>query len=275
VNPNAEHRFGVSEIIQSFMRNYGLISQMTRREVVGRYRGSILGLAWSFFIPLIMLAVYTIVFSTVFNAKWGVGSESKTEFALLLFIGMIVHRLLADSMNMSVTLITKNVSYVKKVVFPLEILSYVQLGAIIFHVLISLLVWTCFYALINMSLQWTILFFPLVIAPLIIFSLGVSWMVSSMGVYVRDIGQITGVLTTMLLFLSPIFYPASRLPEPFLTIIYLNPLTFIIEQSREVLYWGNIPDINGIIISYIISLVFAWLGFATFQKTRKGFADVM
>ncbi len=275
MNPNAQHNVSLLEMFSSFHRNRSLIFQMTKREVIGRYRGSVLGIAWSFFNPLIMLAVYTLVFSTVFQARWTVGSDSKTEFALVLFIGMIVHGVLAESMNNSPPLMFRNISYVKKVVFPLEILPWVVMGTTLFHALISVVVWSLFYVIVSHSFQWTVIFLPIVFVPLILFSLGVSWMFASLGVYIRDIGQMTGVLTTILLFMSPIFYPASMLPEPYRTFIYLNPLTFIIEQARDVLMWGNTPDWLGVGVAYIVSLLVAWLGFAWFQKTRQGFADVL
>ena len=275
MNPNARHKISVFEMLSSVYRHRNLIIQMTKREIIGRYRGSMFGIAWSFFNPLIMLAVYTVVFSTVFQAKWGVGSDSKTEFALVLFVGMIIHGVLAESMNNSPSLILRNVSYVKKVVFPLETLPWVVMGSTLFHAFISLVVWVLFYAVVNHSMQWTVVFLPLVLFPLIFFSLGVSWMLASLGVYIRDIGQMTGILTTILLFMSPIFYPASRLPEPYQTIIYINPLTFVIEQARDVLMWGNMPNFTGMVMAYLISLLVAWIGFAWFQKTRQGFADVL
>jgi lipopolysaccharide transport system permease protein len=275
MNPDSKHKISILEIIKSVIRNHSLIFQMTSREVVGRYRGSMLGITWSFFNPLIMLAVYTFVFSTVFRAKWGVGSDSKTEYALVLFIGMIIHGVLAEIMNNSPTLMRRNVSYVKKVVFPLEILPWVQMGAALFHALISVVVWVMIYGILNHSLHWTIIYLPLVIIPLVLFSLGISWVLASLGVYIRDVGQVVGVVVTALLFLSPIFYPASALPEPYQTIIYLNPLTFIIEQARDVLMWGNTPDWAGMAYAYIISVFVSWMGFIWFQKTRKGFADVI
>ena len=262
-------------MLRAFVRNKHLIKQLTQRDITARYRGSALGLAWSFFNPLVMLAVYTVVFSVVFEARWGAGDGSKTEFALVLFIGMIVHRLLADSMNQSVNLIIRHTSYVKKVVFPLEVLPYIQMGGVLFHTLTSLAVWLVFYALTNLSVQWTVIFLPVVLLPLVIFSLGVSWLLASLGAYLRDVSQIIGVLTTILLFLSPVFYPASRLPEPYSTLIYINPLTFFIEESRNVLMWGNTPDINALALAYLVSLLVAVAGFWLFQKTRKGFADVL
>ncbi len=275
MNPNAKHKISPLEMLNSVWRNHDLVVQMTKREVIGRYRGSILGIAWSFFNPLIMLAVYTLVFSTVFQAKWHTGDTSKTEFALVLFIGMIVHGVLAESLMNSPSLMLRNVSYVKKVVFPLEILPCITMGSTLFHALISVLVWSLFYFVVNLSFHWTAIFFPLILLPLILFSLGISWMLASIGVYIRDIGQMMGVMTTILMFLSPIFYPATHLPEPYRTFIYINPLTFIIEQSRDVLMWGKLPNGQGLAIAYIVSLIVAWLGFAWFQKTRQGFADVL
>lgn len=275
MNPNAKHNTSLAEMQRSVIKNRSLILQMTKREVIGRYRGSVLGIAWSFFNPLIMLAVYTVVFSTVFQARWGTGSDSKTEFALVLFIGMIIHGVLAESMNNSPSLMLRNTSYVKKVVFPLEVLPWVVMGSTLFHALISIIVWSLFYLAVNHSLQWTAIFLPIIFLPLVLFSLGVSWMLASLGVYIRDIGQMTGMLTTVLLFMSPIFYPASRLPEPYQTIIYLNPLTFIIEQARDVLMWGHLPNWPGVLVALSVSILVAWTGFFWFQKTRKGFADVL
>ena len=222
-----------------------------------------------------MLAVYTIVFSTVFAAKWGTSTGSKTEFALVLFVGMIVHSVLAESMLNSPSLMLRNASYVKKVVFPLEILPIVIAGSTLFHAFISIVVWVLFYVVVNHTIHWTVVFLPVVFFPLALFSLGVSWMLASLGVYIRDIGQITGVAVTILLFMSPIFYPASRLPEPFRTVIYLNPLTFIIEEARDILMWGHAPQWDKMLIAYIVSSLVAWVGFAWFQKTRQGFADVL
>ena len=275
MNPNIKHNSSPLELVKSLLQHRNLIVQMTKREVIGRYRGSMLGLAWSFFNPLIMLAVYTLVFSTVFQAKWDVGSDSKTEFALVLFIGMIAHGVLAEILTTTPGLMLRNTSYVKKVVFPLEILPWVVMGSTLFHALISILVWSMFYFVVNLTFHWTVIFLPLILLPLVLFSMGVAWILASLGVYIRDIGQMMGVLATILLFLSPIFYPASRLPEPYRTIIYINPLTFIIEQARDVLMWGNMPNWHGLAIAMVVSMAVAWLGFFWFQKTRQGFADVL
>jgi lipopolysaccharide transport system permease protein len=270
-------KFSISpkEIAASLWRNRGLAIALIKREVVGRYRGSFMGILWSFFNPVFMLAVYTFVFSVVFKARWSGGSESRTEFALVLFAGMIVFSLFSECVNRAPGLIVSNVNYVKKVVFPLEILPFVAFGAASFHLVVSVVVWMIFYMSFFGMPHLTLLLLPLVLLPLALFTLGVSWMLASLGVYLRDVGQIVGVFTTALLFLSPIFYPVTALPAEYQTLLHLNPLTPVIEQTRQVLVWGKVPDFQFWGSSMILGAVVAWLGFAWFQKTRKGFADVL
>jgi lipopolysaccharide transport system permease protein len=263
------------EMIATMWRNRSLIAALTKREVIGRYRGSMLGILWSFFNPVFMLIVYTFVFSVVFKARWSGGSDSKTEFALILFSGLIVYTLFAECVNRAPSLILGNVNYVKKVVFPLEIFPIIIIFAALFHLLISLLVWLIFYVIFFGVPHPTIILLPIVLLPLALFTMGMSWALASLGVYLRDISQIVGVLTTALMFLSPIFYPISALPVEFQTIIHLNPLTLVIESTREVLVWGNTPDVDLWLIQLGLSSAIAWFGFAWFQKTRKGFADVL
>lgn len=248
---------------------------MTKREVIGRYRGSFMGIAWSFFSPVVMLAVYTFVFSVVFKARWNAGSDSKTEFAVVLFAGMIIFSLFSECINRAPSLILANVNYVKKVVFPLEILSWAALGSALFHFAISLFVWVIFYAALNLSLNWTILFLPLILLPLLLFIIGISWFLAALGVYVRDIAQVVGVATTILMFLSPVFFSVTSLPEKYRPFMYANPLTFIIEQARDVMIWGKLPDWSLLGIYTLGGALVAFAGFAWFQKTRKGFADVL
>jgi lipopolysaccharide transport system permease protein len=263
-------------LASSLWRNRQLIAQMTKREVMGRYKGSAMGLAWSFFNPVFMLVVYTFVFSVIFKSRWGVGEEeSKSMFAIVLFIGMIVHGLFAEVLNRAPSLILSNVNYVKKVVFPLEVLPVVSMGAALFHSVISVGVLLAAFVLFKGYLPWTAIFFLLVLLPLVIFTLGLAWMLASLGVFLRDLGQTIGIITTVLLFLSPVFYPSSALPKGYQNWLLLNPLTFFIEESRNVLIWGRMPDWAGWGIAYLASLAMAWLGFAWFQKTRKGFADVV
>jgi lipopolysaccharide transport system permease protein len=262
-------------VFKSLWQYRALILQMAKREVIGRYRGSVMGLLWSFFNPVLMLAVYTFVFSVVFQARWGEGTGSKTEFAIILFAGLIVYSLFAECLNRAPGLILSNVNFVKKVVFPLEILPWVALGASLFHTAISIGVLLIFYVLVNLDFNWTAIFLPLVLLPLAILTMGLSWFLASIGVYLRDVGQTIGIVTTVMLFLSPIFYPVAALPEEYRLLLQLNPLSFIIEQARDVLVWGKPPDWMGLSVYLVCAIMVAWLGLSWFQKTRRGFADVL
>lgn len=276
INPHANPATSLKSLARSLWRHRKLISQMTRREVVGRYRGSIMGLAWSLFNPILMLLVYTFVFSVVFKARWGTGGEeNQSSFAIVLFVGMIVFGLFAEMANRAPSLILSNINYVKKVIFPLEILPVIGLGAALFHALISLGVLLVAILLIKGSMAWTVIFFPLVILPLLLATLGVAWLLASVGVFVRDVGQTVGIFTTVLMFVSPVFYPIAALPEKYRVWLMLNPLTFVIEQSRIVLIFGKLPDWRGLAIYTVSGLAIAWAGYWWFQKTRKGFADVL
>ena len=235
-----------------------------------------MGLAWSFFNPILMLLVFTFVFSVVFKARWGIGAEeSRTDFAIILFVGMIIHGLFAECLNSAPGLIISNANYVKKVVFPLEILPWVAMGSALFHTFISLAVWGVFYFLAFAKIHWTALLFPIVILPLVLTTMGLAWIFTSLGVFVRDIAQVIGILMTVLMFLSPIFYPISALPEQYQQLLHLNPLTFMIEEARAVLIWGRMPQWAGWAIYLFVSIAIASAGFWWFQKTRKGFADVL
>ena len=276
INPHAAQPTSLVALAKSLWRNRQLIAQMSKREVAGRYKGSALGLTWSFFNPVLMLAVYTFVFSVVFKARWGIGGEeSKTQFAVVLFAGMIVHGLFAEVLNRAPGLILSNVNYVKKVVFPLEILPVISMGAALFHTLISLGVLLIAFVIFNGYLHWTAVFTPLVFLPLIILTLGLAWMLASLGVFLRDVGQTIGIITTVMMFLAPVFYPITAIPEEIRPWIMANPLTFIIEQAREVLIWGRMPDWLGLGLYTLVATLVAWAGYAWFQKTRKGFADVL
>lgn len=263
------------EMLVSLWRHRELIHVSAKREVLGRYRGSAMGLAWSFFNPMFMLSVYTFVFSVVFKARWGGGGQSKTEFALVLFAGLIVFNLFAECINRAPSLILSNPNYVKKVVFPLEILPFVSLLSALYHAAVSLGVWLSAYLILFGVPHATVLMLPLIILPFGLFIMGLSWTLASLGVFLRDVSQFIGVVVTTLMFLSPIFYPASALPENYRHILYVNPLATVIEMTRDILFWGNPPNVTTLAIYWLVASTIAWLGFAWFQKTRKGFADVL
>jgi len=262
-------------LLRSLWHHRQLIATLTRREVIGRYRGSVMGIAWSFFNPVLMLAVYTFVFSEVFQARWTGLDASKGSFAILLFVGLIVHGLFAECANRSPSLIMAHSNYVKKVVFPLEVLPVVTLGSAIFHAGVSLIVLLLAQLFLMQTLYWTALSFPLVLLPLGIGTLGFSWLLAALGVYLRDVGQVIGVLTTVLLFLSPVLYPVAALPAAYQPWLTLNPLTYLIEESRNVLLFGLWPDWSSLMLALLIAVLIAAAGFAFFQKARRGFADVL
>ncbi|HWL69320.1 MAG TPA: ABC transporter permease [Geminicoccus sp.] len=263
------------ELVASLWRNRHLAMVLARREVEGRYRGSIMGILWSLFQPMLMLAVYTFVFSVVFNARWGSSGTSRAEFALTLFAGLIIFNIFADCLNRSANLIIVNANLVKKMMFPIEILPCVIMASTLFHAAVNLIVWMAFYVFIIGFPHLEILIFPAVIAPCVMFTMGLSWMISALGVFLRDVAQVVGVLITALMFLSPIFYPVSSLPASYRPLMLINPLTPAVEQVRDVLMWGKAPPWGLFVVYLLAGMVVACLGFAWFQKTRKGFADVL
>ncbi len=276
VNPHANHPTSIAAMVKSFWLNRILIFTLANRDVVGRYRGSFMGITWSFFNPLLMLAIYTFVFSVVFKARWGIAAqESKVDFAIMLFIGMIIHGLFAECINRAPGLILSNVNYVKKVVFPLDILPWVAFGSALFHAAISVVVLIVTQLIFMGHIPLTAILLPVVMLPLVFATIGFAWFLSSLGVFMRDIGQITGIITTILLFVSGVFFPINSLPEPYRALMGLNPLAVTIEQGRNVLILGNLPDPLNWCVMMAVGLIIAWAGFAWFQKTRKGFADVL
>jgi lipopolysaccharide transport system permease protein len=275
MNPYQTCKTSVTEMLASLWRNRQLITQLTRREIAGRYRGSLLGAAWALFNPLFMLLVYTLVFTLAFKARWNDADASGVHFAFMLFAGLIVFGLFAECLGRAPGLLLAHANYVRKVVFPLEILPWVVLGSALFHALLSLGVLLAAQLALRQQLPWTCVFFPALWLPLILGTMGCIWFLAALGVFVRDVGQAVGVFTAALMFLSPVFYPLTVLPEPARFWLRLNPLTFLIEQSRAVLITGALPDWRGWLLACGGGLLGAWLGFWWFQKTRRGFADVL
>lgn len=276
INPHQPKPASLASMFSGALLHRQLLMQMIKREVVGRYRGSILGMAWSFFNPLLMLSVYTFVFTTVFKARWsGPTPMGKADFALLVFVGLVVHGLFAECINRAPNLIPSNVNYVKKVIFPLDLLVWVLVGSALFHAGISLAVLLCAELVLMGSIPWTVVLFPFVIMPIVLGVMGASWFLAASGVFLRDIVQVTGVISSVLLFISPVFYPAAALPEWLRPWLNLNPLTYIIEEGRNTLVFGIVPSLSAWLVAMSIGMLTAWLGYVWFQKTRKGFADVL
>ena len=252
-----------------------LVQRLAWRDVLSRYKGSAGGLVWALITPILLLAVYTAVFSGIFQARWG-QTGGPIEYAMQLFVGLTIHGLAAECLNRSPLLMIQHVSYVKRVVFPLQTLPLVTLLSALFHFGISLLVLLGFVLLVHHNLPWLgLLYLPFIVLPYLVFLVGVSYMLAGLGVYLRDIGQLMGLITTILLFLSPVFYPASMLPPRLQVVFMLNPLTLIIEQSRAVLLDQLAPrwDLLGgyMLFATLVFLVGLW----AFNQMRKGFADVL
>jgi lipopolysaccharide transport system permease protein len=262
-------------VFTSFWRHRHLILRLTRREVQAKYRGSLLGLLWALLSPLLLLAVFTFIFSTVFEMRWDVEIRSRSDFALLLFSGLICFWLFSECVSRAPELVFENVSYVKRVVFPLEVLPWVALLSGVFHAALSSLVLLAAYVVWLGTPPWTAALVPILFLPLLLVIMGLSWFLASLGVFLRDTKQIVPVVVTMLMFLSPIFYPLSAIPESFQGFVQLNPLAYIIEEIRAALFYGRLPAWLPFGLAAASGWLVAWLGLVWFQITRKGFADVV
>jgi lipopolysaccharide transport system permease protein len=232
-------------------------------------------MGWSIVIPATMLVVYTFVFTVIFKVRWSVEVNRPAEFALALFSGLIVFQLFSECITRAPSLLLENIPYIKKVVFPLEVLGWVSVGTAFVNALLSSSILIFGYVLIKGIPPLSAVTFPFVFFPFILLLLGLVWLFSSLGVYVRDLKQVIGAIIPLFLFLSPVFYPIEALPTRFRSYIYVNPLTFIIEQLRSVLLYGSWPDIFGLSIYSAIAMLMAWMGYVWFSLTKYGFSDVV
>ena len=266
-----------ASLFASLWQHRRLVVQLVRRDVLGRYRGSMVGLAWSFLYPLLMLLVYTFVFSVVFESRWpgALAGESKARFALLLFVGVLCHGFLAEVLLKAPATVVGNASYVKRVVFPLEALGFTLVGSAAFHTLVGLLILLAVKIVAEGSVPLSALWLPVVLAPLACVGLGIAWLFAALGVFVRDIGQIAGVLATLLMFLAPVFYPVAALPERLQGWMSVNPITVPIEQARLVLFAGHAPEAGPMLLYWGTAVLVMLGGYAVFQSLRRGFADVL
>lgn len=260
--------------LSSLVTHRKLIFTLCRRDILTRYQGSLLGLLWAVVTPLMMLVVYTFVFSVVFNAKWG-GVENRYEFALILFSGLLAFNIFSDVVTRAPSLIVAYASYVTKVVFPVQILPLVITLSAMFNFCVGCVVWLAGYCVLIGVPSVHLLWLPVLLLPYLLFVTGMAWFVSSIGVFIRDLGQVVGVAVTALLFMTPIFYPLSAIPQIYHKYMYLNPITFIVESLRSVMISGRMPDMGGMAIFTGFALLVYVAGFLWFQRTRKGFNDVL
>lgn len=254
----------------------GLLWELAKRDFIGRYKGSSLGIIWSLINPLLLLVIYAFVFGVIFKSRWGHGVENgKGVFAIVLFSGMIIHGFFAECLIRSPGLIVAYPNYVTKVVFPLEILSWMSLISAVFHMLVSFFVLLLFCGISGTPVYWGTLLMPIILLPLFLMMLGFSWFFSAIGVYFRDLSQFVGMISTVTLFLAPVFYSADTLPAPYREWLIWNPITLPIVELREAMLWNKSLAWDSWGVSLIISLLICQTGFWWFQKTRRGFSDAI
>jgi lipopolysaccharide transport system permease protein len=262
-------------LAQSIYNNWFVLIQLTRSEVLTRYRGSMLGLVWVALNPVFMLIVYTFVFSTLLKARWAVQDAGNAVYALQLFAGIVVHAFFSECLIQSTSIVSRNINFVKKIVFPLDMLPVVTIISATINMIIGILVAILAVQIIGDGVTVKILLIPFVFIPFIIFMLGISLIVCTIGVYVKDIGHVTGLISTAMLFLSPVLYPLSFLPESIREMAWINPLSFIIEQFRLILLHGEGLNWTGLFIYLMVSIVVLSIGYYFFQKHRWGFSDAI
>lgn len=265
------------QIVQNIIKNRFLISQMVRRDIGQRYRGSYLGVLWSIINPLLMLMIYTFVFSVVFKARWQTSGENTGigEYAITLFAGLIPFNLFSEVMNRAPMIVINYPNYVKKVVFPLEVLVVVIVGTATVTSFISLGILVVVNFILTKTISPTIIFLPLIYLPLQLLALGFGWFLASLGVYVRDIGQGIAVVMQLLLFATPVLYPATSIPEQYSILIKINPLAMIVGDFRNLLLWGQLFPIKEWVFWLLFSIFLSIAGYVWFMGTKKGFPDVL
>lgn len=259
----------------ALLSHRSLTLELAKREVLGRYRGASFGLLWSLISPFLLLCIYTFAFGTVMGGRWPEIQNGRTHFAIILFAGLIVHGFFAECLVRAPALIVSNPNFVKRIIFPLDILPWPMVLSALFHTFMNVAVFIALRLVMDGEFAWTIVLLPLVLLPLVILTLGVAWFLASAGVYLRDIAQITGVLSMAMLFLSSALMPIDSVPETYRWIFIVNPLTFIIDQARNVMLWGRMPDWRGLGQYLIAAVIVMYLGRAWFLATRRGFADVL
>lgn len=270
--------------LQVGWRHRALIFQLARREIEQRYQGSMLGLLWAVLQPVMLLAVYTFVFGTILEMRWtiadGTGNAvvhdvSTGRFALLLFSGLILFNIFGDCTTRAPNLLREHAVFVTKIVFPVEILPWATLVVALFNAAIASTVLTAFHLVLFGLPAATAWLAPLVVIPTVCMVMGISWALASIGLYLDDTRQAIGLVVTMTLFLSPVFYPLTIVPDPYRSLLYANPLTVGIESLRDVYFFGTLPDPIDFLFYLAAGWAVLWCGFAWFQRTKRGFADVL
>jgi len=265
---------GGDGVFSTLWRHRSLVAELVKREFSGRYRGSFGGVAWSFAQPLFLLAVYTLAFGVIFQARWGFAGGT-ASYALMLFAGLIVFNAFSECLTRGPALVSQQPNLVKKVVFPLEVLPWVMATTAIAHAIIGIAVWLVGYAVFFGVPKATALLFPAILLTFFPVLLGLGWLLSAMGVLVRDVGQLTALLSHALLFLTPIFYSVDAVPPALQGVLLANPMTFVVEQLRLVLFVGEVPVVRALLVYFLLSALFAWGALWVFRRVRPRFADLV
>lgn len=264
------------KLIRSAKLHRHLLLNLAKRETISRYKDSLFGLLWSILSPLLMLTIFSFVFTNIFKSRWGVAVENNAvSYPVILFAGLIVFNFFSECLGKSPSIVMGNQNFVKKIIFPLEILPLVSILSALFQSAISFCILLVFILTETGSIPWTALLLPIGMFPFLIFILGMMFWLSATGVFVRDISQTVGLITTGMMFISPIFFPATSFPEHWQFLAHYNPLTYPIELARDLLVFGVGIEVYDWLKYLGFSLVFCWLGYAWFQKLRIGFSDVL
>ena len=257
------------------VQQWVLLRRLTQREFEARYRGSVLGLAWAVIAPAAMMGIYTVVFFGILSSRWPGYADDRTAYALNLLAGLTVFNVAAECLNRAPRLILENPSYVKKLVFPVEILPVVALMSASISAFFSGFVLLIFQVALAEPPFLTIFLLPVLALPFLLFCLGASYLLAALGVFLRDIGQLTGPLVMALMFLSPVFYASDIVPLPWRAWLWLNPLAATIEWVRGALFLGALPAAHQYFAQLALGILLLALGYRVFMSLRPGFADVI
>lgn len=262
-------------MIKALYQNGYLLRQLVKKDIQQRYQGSVLGILWSFIVPILMLVIYTFVFSEVFQARWDIDTSDKYQFALVLFCGLSAFNMVSEVMNRSTVLIASHTNYVKKVIFPLEMLPVVITLSSLFNCIICYVILIVAKIILYKNVSPTLyMIFPALL-PLIIMATGLGLFISALSVYLKDVANIISVLVTVLMYMSPVFFPLSAVPQNFRGICEVNPMTYVIENLRNVVLYGMNIDWKFYSISCLTALLIYLLGKTVFMRAKEGFADVL
>lgn len=262
-------------MLEKIFRNKYLVKKLIIRDIKNKYKGSVLGMVWQWIVPIMMLGVYTFVFSEVFQARWNANVNDKYQFAMTMFCGLSVFNVLAEVMNRSSALIRQNQNYVKKVVFPLELLPFVVVVSSLFNCLINLLILAGAKLVIYRTVSLRLILLVPALIPVFYIALGVCLFLSALSVYLRDVGSVITVIVAVLMYATPVFYSSSAVPDKYRLFNRLNPLTYMIENVRSIILYDEPINMSDYMVSLLVAIALYFLGLSIFKRSKEGFADVI